>query len=186
MKLTSVKTQLIVAGVGLALIAADVIAAVLRLRRGSPAEKTAAEGIARHAKLYEGLYEGLCQILDREEVTDRDTLKEWCERTARLPDEADYRAAFAGLFEGAVDLPEEAYREKLRLLLKLIAQAGIVRGEMGPVTYDASLRKAYVYLGAGAPVEGETYNAVKPCWTAKDEIVEQGVIMKGGAQHESA
>ncbi len=185
MKLTSVKAQLIVAGVELALTAVAVIAALVRRRKGSGPEKTAAEGIARHAKLYEGLYEGLCQILDREEVTDRDTLKEWCERTARLPEEDEYRAAFARLFEGAVDLPEEAYREKLRLLLKLIAQAGIVRGEPGPVVYEASLRKAYVYLGAGAPVEGETYNAVKPCWTAKGEIVEQGVIMKGGTQHES-
>lgn len=185
MPLRTTPVPYIAAGAGLVLAAAAVTVSILRRPRPDPMEKTVCAGIARHAKLYEGLYEGLCQILDREEATDRDTLKEWCERTARLPDEADYRAAFAGLFEGAVGLPEEAYREKLRLLLKLISQAGLVRGETGPVTYDASLRKAYVYLGTGAPVEGETYNVVKPCWTAKDEIVEQGILMKGGAQHGS-
>lgn len=175
----------IAAGAGLLLAAAAVTGAILRRRRSDLLEKTVSAGIARHARLYDGLYEGLCQILAREEVLDRDTLKEWCARTARLEDEPDFTAGFSRLFDSALDAPEKEYREKLELLLKLISAAGITRARTGPIPYDASVKRSYLYLGEGDPADGEVYNVIKPCWMLGDETVEQGVIMKGGQQHGS-
>ncbi len=169
----------IAAGGALILAAGAVTVFILRRHRPNPLEKTVSAGIARHAKLYDGLYEGLCQILAREEVMDRDTLKEWCGRTARLENEPDFTAAFSQLFDSALNAPEEEYREKLKLLLKLISAAGVTRSQTGPIPYDASVRKSYLYLGVGDPVDGAVYNVIKPCWMFEGETVEQGVIMKG-------
>ena len=170
-----------VIGVAAGLILAA--AAIRFIRAGHNAitpEAVVCDGIARHAELYSGLYEGLCQILAREEVSDRDTLKEWCSRTAGLEAEPEYTAAFSQLFGSAIEAPEPEYREKLSLLLKLIGEAGIIRSGAGTLTYEPSVQKSYLYLGEGTPADGEVYCIIKPCWTCGGKAIEQGVIMKGG------
>lgn len=171
--------KFIIAGVGLIAVTAAAIVLIVRRRGADSPEKIVSAGIARHAKLYDGLYEGLCQILAREEAVDRDTLKEWCGRTARIEDEPVYSAAFGKLFDSALEAPEDEYREKLALLSKLIAKAGISRVEAKTVVFDASVKKSYIYLSEGVPADGAVYNVLKPCWMFEGQTVEQGAIMKG-------
>lgn len=170
----------VVVFIAVAAAAAGAAFALIVLRRGSGStEKTVSAGIARHAKLYDGLYEGLCQILARNEVMDRDTLKEWCGRTSRIENEPAYTAAFNKLFGSATEAPENEYRKKLALLLKLIAEAGITRIDVKSVTFDAEVKRSYIYLGEGTPSAGEVYNVLKPCWIFEGQTVEQGIISKG-------
>ena len=171
--------RLLITGLGVA-AAASVTAAVLLVRRqkAQNRKKINSAGIARHAGMYDGLYEGLCQILSREEPMERDTLKEWCERTSRIEGEPEYTAAFRDTFDGALEAPEEEYRKKLSLLLECIAGAGITRMEEKTIPYGAA-KDAYIYLGEGAPAGETVCSVVKPCWMFEGRPVEQGIIMKG-------
>lgn len=170
--------KLVVAGAGFIAVAAAATR-IARRHEAAALEKIVSDGIARHAGLYDGLYEGLCQILAHEAAVDRDTLKEWCGRTARIEDESAYPAAFCKLFDSALEAPEDEYRRKLSLLLELIAKAGISRVEAKTVSFDAFARKSYIYLGEGVPDDGVVCNILKPCWTFEGRTVEQGIIVKG-------
>lgn len=169
----------LIAGVGLTLAAAAAAVFFVRRRRPEPPETVVAAGIARHAKQYDGLYEGLFQILAHEEALDRDTLKEWCGRTSQIEGEPEYTAAFRELFDSALDAPEKEYRKRLAVLLDCIAKAGITRVEAKTIPYDVSVRSSYIFLGNDVPADGTACNVIKPCWMLEDQTVEQGVIMKG-------
>lgn len=165
---------------GLVVAAASVTAAALlvRRRKAQNRRRIISDGIARHAGLYDGLYEGLCQILAHEEAMERDTLTEWCERTSRIGGEPGYTEAFRDAFEGALHAPEEEYRKKLSLLLECIAGAGITRAEEKTIPYGAA-GDAYIFLGNGTPDADAVCSVVKPCWMFEGRPVEQGIIMKG-------
>ena len=170
--------KLIIAGLGVAAVSVTAAALLLRRRKTQKRKKILSAGIARHAERYDGLYEGLCQILSRQEAMERDALKEWCERTSRIEGEPEYTAAFRETFNGALTAPEEEYREKLSLLLECIAGAGITRTEAETIPYAAA-KGAYIYLGEGTPAGETVCSVVKPCWMFQGRPVEQGIIMKG-------
>ena len=168
---------LIIAGAALAVTAAAAAAVYIYWRRkkqsgGNADDTVLAEGIARHAQLYNGLYEGIYQAVTRDEFTDMSACREWRDRTAHIEDDGEFVRLFARCFDG------EDSGETFKKLLGLIEKAGIVRRDETELAMDAETRKAYLYLGEGEPADGTILTVMKPCWKYRGQTVEQGILMK--------
>lgn len=172
---------LLIAGTVLAAcaIAAEVTVYLYRKRKNKSVDETLlAEGIARHAELYNGLYEGIYQAVTRNDVTDRDAFKEWYDRTVYIEEDPEFVRTFTQSFTGGMKDAADAYCAKLKRLLSLIEGTGIIRRDETELLFDTQTRKAYLYLGTDEPVEGMVCRVMKPCWEYRGQIVEQGIIMK--------
>ena len=167
---------LIIAGAALAVTAAAATAYICLRRKKKPVKNAddavLAEGIARHAQLYTGLYEGIYQAVTRNEFTDLSVYREWCDRTAHIEDDGEFVQLFARCFDG------EGGGETFKRLLSLIEKAGIVRRGETEHTVGAGTRSAYLYLGEGEPTDGMILTVMKPCWEYHGQTVEQGILMK--------
>lgn len=160
-------------------VAAGTIVYLYRKRKKqSGDELLLAEGIARHAELYNGLYEGIYQAVLRNDSTDRDAFKEWYDRTTYIEEDAEFVNTFTQNFSGGAEDAEDAYCAKLEKLFSLIERAGIIRREETELSFDSQTRKAYLYLGTDEPAAGMVCKVMKPCWEYRGQIVEQGIIMK--------
>lgn len=134
-------------------------------------------GLARHAQLYDGLYEGIYQIASREDVPSRDAVKEFCGRTARLEEDAAFSRAFAARFAGSADAEPAVCRRQMEELLELFQAAGITRSQETELPLSPQVRREYIFLGEPVPEDGTVCRVMKPCWRHQGRLVEQGILM---------
>lgn len=145
--------------------------------------ETIAEGIAKNAHVFEGLYEALFQAERNRQLLIRDAYEEWCTRAQQLEDRT-FAEAFAQVFSCA-DLDEEDLcREKFRLLLECIQQAGILRErENGTVdTADEKMCLAYRAVDGHVVEAGMPYTVLTSAWIKGDKVIEYGMVMKQPAR----
>lgn len=173
---------LIAAGAVLAVAAGAAAAYIYQRRKKKPVENAddaaLAQGIARHAQLYNGLYEGIYQAVTRNDFTDLSAYKEWCDRTAHIEEDAEFVRLFSLSFDGEGVRGEDGCGEKLKRLLGLIKKAGIIRRDETELAVSPGTRIAYLYLGEDGPADGMICKVMKPCWEYCGQTVEQGILMK--------
>ena len=144
------------------------------------AHDAVAEGIARYAKEFDGLYEGLYQSGKNRTQLCTDAYEEWCDRAGQSEDTC-FRAAFETLFSREDVEDETRFRAGIETLLACIAQAGITRDrDTGlAVTADKQLADAYISADGARPLAGSPYTIIKPAWLSGGKVVEFGLLMAG-------
>ena len=136
-----------------------------------------AEGIRRHAKEFNGLYEGLYQANISASVFSADAYAEWCDRVSQTGDAA-FTVAFEARFSKR-DLEDRAFcRSQFGRLLRCIGDAGIVRGpENGTrIRIDETNREAYVGENGYSPKIGFEGTIIKSAWFYDKTVVESGLV----------
>ncbi len=139
-----------------------------------------ADGIRRHAEAFDGLFEGLYQAAQIQGTFSAEAYSEWCDRVDQLGD-APFQRAFSSLFSKADAQDEARCRAKYRLLLRCIAEAGIVRDrDRGPCCQaDETMHRAYLEVGGGKPQIGVGYTVIKAAWLRGGTVIEYGMVMPG-------
>ena len=146
----------------------------------SAARDAVTEGIACHAKEYDGLYEGLYQARKNRAQLYTDAYEEWCDRTEQSEDEF-FRAAFRRLFSKEDIRDETRCRMAFETLLACVAEAGVTRDRDSGlvITADEQLSNAYISMDGAKPHIGSPYTVLKPAWLADGRVVEFGIVMPG-------
>ena len=135
------------------------------------------KGIHKDAAVYEGLYESLHTAVEPQSEVDAEAYTEWCGRVERSEDSA-YKEAFADVFSDADAKNNLLLQKKIRLLLKCIDAAGIVRAADTGDTLVCTESDVKKYVSAeGAMVPEHEYLIVKPAWLCGDKVIEPGLAM---------
>lgn len=146
----------------------------------APKEKTVADenmqliadGIRKNISSFNGLYEGVFQIVQNPENADSDAIDEWKIRVGNMNGNDDFKAAVLKLFDSD-DLASQAVR-----LLECIELAGIKRAEETEYAFEMNVSKKYVCLSGNNLDAGTICTVLKPYWHLDSRVIEQGCIIR--------
>lgn len=131
-----------------------------------------ADGIRKNISSFNGLYEGVFQIVHNPENADSDAIDEWKIRVGNMNGNDDFKAAVLKLFDSD-DLASQAVR-----LLECIELAGIKRAEETEYAFEMNVSKKYVCLSGNNLDEGTICTVLKPYWHLDSKVIEQGCIIR--------
>lgn len=131
-----------------------------------------ADGIRKNVASFNGLYEGVFQIVHNPENADSDAIDEWKIRVGNMNGNDDFKAAVLKLFDSD-DLASQAV-----ILLECIELAGIKRAEETEYAFEMNVSKKYVCLSGNNLDEGTICTVLKPYWHLDSKVIEQGCIIR--------
>ncbi len=129
-------------------------------------------GISKTADSFNGLYEGVFQIVQNPDSADSDAMDEWKIRVGNMNGNDDFKNAFLKLF-GSGDLKSQAVN-----LLRYIELAGIKRAEETEYAFELNASKKYVCLSGNNLDAGTLCTVLKPYWYLDEKVIEQGCIIR--------
>ncbi len=130
-----------------------------------------ADGIRENVNLFNGLFEGVFQIVHNSDNADSDAMEEWKIRTENINGNDNFKAELLKLLNSG-DIKNQAAK-----LLNCIELAGIKRAEETEYAFEINVSKKYICLSNNLD-EGTLCTVLKPYWHLDSKVVEQGCIIR--------